>query len=92
MNDGVTGSPRPARSVVILYSAGHECSLCDKAKAALDVVAKESGLAFTVVDVDEDPDLDDRYGMRIPVLSIDGADVLEGRIDAAAIRRVLGPP
>lgn len=74
---------------VVLYSAGHECRLCDRAKAALATVAAESPFAWTVIDVDDDPDLSARYGKRLPVLSIGGKDVLEGRFDAAAVRAAI---
>ena len=81
--------PEAAPRRVVLYSAGHECPLCDRAKAALESVARETGVAWSLVEVDGDPALEARYAKRVPVLSIDGRDAFEGRFDAAAIRRAL---
>ncbi len=43
-----------------------------------------------IVDVDATPEDAARYGMRVPVLQVDGLDVLEGRIDEAALVAALG--
>jgi hypothetical protein len=44
---------------------------------------------LVVVDVDGDPDLATRYGLRVPVLAV-GADVLcEGVLDPERLRAVI---
>jgi hypothetical protein len=43
-----------------------------------------------IVDVDATPEDAARYGMRVPVLQVDGLDVLEGRIDEASLVAALG--
>jgi glutathione S-transferase len=61
------------------------CPLCD------DLVAALGGLPLdlTQVDVGGDPDLEARYGMRIPVLvDADGNLLAEGRIDGDGLGRV----
>ena len=46
---------------------------------------------FRKVDVDADPELRARFGMRVPVLAgEDGAPICEGRVDPEALRTRLG--
>jgi hypothetical protein len=66
------------------------CHLCEKAEALLKELERREGLAVPVqpVDIAGQPDLEDRYGIRIPVLydSRTGAE-LGWPFDAAALRR-----
>ena len=66
------------------------CHLCDDARKALAAVREDLDLPLHEVDVSSDPALFSRYGERIPVLAIDGEDVLELGFDEAAVRRALG--
>ncbi len=45
-----------------------------------------------VVDVDSDPELTRRYGLKVPVLLLDGTPVCRHRLDAAELVRLLRPP
>lgn len=40
-------------------------------------------------DVDADPLTRRRYGLKIPVLTVDGSPVCHGQLDAAAVARLL---
>jgi len=62
------------------------CHLCSEAEALL----RERGEEFEAVDVDGDAELSRLYDFRVPVLLRDGRPVAEGRLDAAALDRVLG--
>jgi hypothetical protein len=66
------------------------CCLCDDARAAVARV-REDGVAFELeeVDVSVDPRLHRLYGERIPVLAVDGQELLELGFDERAVRRVL---
>ena len=44
------------------------CHLCDEMQDALMPLAAAKGVGVTVVDVDSDPALEERYGDRVPVL------------------------
>ena len=66
------------------------CHLCDDAREAIQHVRAELDLPLEEVDVSTDAVLFRRYGERIPVLAIDGEDVLELGFDEAAVRRLLG--
>jgi hypothetical protein len=53
------------------------CHLCEAAEDLLVVHRLEASL----VDVDGDDAVRARYGLRVPVLELDGEVVAEGRID-----------
>ncbi len=61
------------------------CHLCDEALAALRAVGVEPELR----DVDADDELYALYDWRVPVVTVDGRVVAEGRIDLHAVRRAL---
>jgi predicted thioredoxin/glutaredoxin len=61
------------------------CHLCDEALSALRAV----GVDPEIRDVDADDQLYALYDWRVPVVLLDGRVVAEGRIDQAALRKVL---
>jgi Glutaredoxin-like domain (DUF836) len=71
---------------LILYQRD-DCHLCD---LALDVLANAGVPAFDSVFIDDDPALEDRYGLRVPVLrdARDGRE-LDWPFGADAARRWL---
>jgi glutaredoxin len=71
-------------SRVTLYTR-QGCHLCEDAEALL----RRLGYDASLVDVDENPDLKHRYGERVPVIAVDGQDVLEGIIREPDARRAL---
>jgi glutaredoxin len=72
---------------VVLYSR-RGCHLCEEAEDMLAI----HWPAASLVDVDTDADARDCFGMRVPVLAIDGVVVMEGRFDEPALARVLPSP
>jgi hypothetical protein len=60
------------------------CHLCEQMLAAL-YVAYGDELEVRLVDVDGDPDLKQRYGLRVPVLAVDGGELCEARLDEPAV-------
>jgi len=56
-----TGEP------LIMYTRAG-CHLCEEAAALLD----RAGIAWRPADIDADPALEERYGLRIPVLRRSG--------------------
>jgi Glutaredoxin-like domain (DUF836). len=75
---------RPLR--VILYERGG-CHLCEEARVLLDEMLGMD--RYDRVDIETDDDLVVRYGFRIPVISLDGADRLEAPIAAPDVRALL---
>ena len=61
------------------------CHLCDEALGALRALGVEPELR----DVDADDALYALYDWRVPVVTVDGRVVAEGRIDSEVLRKVL---
>jgi len=66
------------------------CCLCDEAREAVGAVQAEVPFELEEVDVSLDPVLHRRYGERVPVLSVNGAEAFELGVDASALRDLLG--
>lgn len=73
----------------ILLYAKAGCHLCDEARAHLEDLAADYHLTFDEVDIRRDPTIFERYRYRIPVITVNGVERLEGRIEAADIRALL---
>jgi predicted thioredoxin/glutaredoxin len=71
--------------VVLVTRKG--CHLCEQALELLRELGQEPELA----DVDADDRLHDLYDWRVPVVLVDGRVVAEGKVERAALERVLGP-
>ncbi len=66
------------------------CHLCEEAYGELLAVRDEEWFELEVLDVSLDPRLNREYGERVPVLALDGRDVLELGFDAGSVRSALG--
>lgn len=65
------------------------CHLCDDAVAAVTQLASEIAFTWDVVDVDTSPDLQDRYGDRVPVVLVDGREHGYWRVETERLRAAL---
>ncbi|HXF08299.1 MAG TPA: glutaredoxin family protein [Candidatus Acidoferrales bacterium] len=65
------------------------CGLCDLLHEDLLALCRDRAVAIVPINVDSDPDLKARYGVRIPVVVGDGTVLCEGRLDASAVRAFL---
>lgn len=76
--------------MAILLFTRSGCHLCEVAE---DLLGFHRG-DVRLVDVDADPAAAARYGLRVPVLEIDGRVVLEGRFDEPRLMAALAalPP
>ena len=63
------------------------CHLCDDARAIVERVRTEHPFELREVDVSLDPVLFRDYGERIPVVEVDGEELFEFHVDAAALAR-----
>lgn len=73
------------RPQVTVYSR-QRCGLCRSAEQAVESVA--GGWAdITVVDIDADPAIRDRYTVRVPVVAVDGEEVAQYQVDERILRR-----
>ena len=65
------------------------CHLCDEAKAVVAHVHQLRPFEYQEVDITRDPKLEALYRERIPVIAIDGEEVLELVIEATELERCL---
>jgi hypothetical protein len=63
-----------------------ECSLCDAMLQALcDLLGDAAAAQIAVQDIAGNPELENKYGQRLPVLMIDGEVVCCYRLDEARV-------
>ncbi len=72
--------------VVEVYTR-EDCGLCDEAEELVALEAR--GCHIRRVDVDSDPDLQARYGTRVPVITVEGREVAEGRVEPGTVRQAV---
>ena len=58
---------------LIIYT-GPNCHLCEQAKAILYPLMSERGLTLVEVDIHTDAELQQKYGIRIPVVLANGQE------------------
>jgi glutaredoxin len=68
------------------------CHLCEEAERVLRAERAAVPFRLDLVDVDRDPDLARRYGLRVPVVAVDGVDLFEYEVPADLLRARLQPP
>ena len=68
---------RGALEVVLFSKKG--CHLCEAVEAEIRSMATIR-TSLTVVDLDEDSALHDKYWMRIPVVRVEGEDVFDAKM------------
>jgi glutaredoxin-like protein DUF836 len=67
------------------------CHLCDEMKAVVQRVIAAARVTATVdeIDISTDADLEERYGLEIPVLLIDGKKAAKYRVSEGELTRLL---
>ena len=65
------------------------CHLCEEMKAVVERVGRTVPIALEEIDISGNVELEARYGVEIPVLTIEGRKAAKYRIDEAALRRML---
>jgi len=79
----VIGRSRRQSVAVVLYMRDN-CHLCDLAH---ELILREArGCTYMTVDIESDDELVKRYGVRIPVVSVDGQDAAEGGLGQGVVR------
>ncbi|MEX2275688.1 MAG: glutaredoxin family protein [Actinomycetota bacterium] len=73
---------------VVLYSRPG-CHLCDVAREVVLTQRRRTPFVFEEIDVESDDVLELEYGIRIPVIEIDGEDAFEISVDPAGLRALL---
>lgn len=71
-------------STVKLYMR-QRCHLCEEAKALLEELQQKWQFDIFEVDIDQDDDLIERYGITIPVIELNGEEIQAGVINKSFI-------
>lgn len=71
-----------------LYSRNY-CHLCEEMIAALHLMQADLGFELEIVDVDSAPELERRYGEKVPVLTRGGEEICHYRLDTAVFAEYL---
>ena len=80
-------APSAARLVLLTRA---ECGLCERLLLELDALREREPIpAVTLVDVDAEASLQRRWGLKVPVLMLDGERVCEQRLDVPELLRLL---
>jgi hypothetical protein len=77
------------KPLAVTLLSRQDCHLCD---VTMKIARRlQEGLPFTLtkIDIDQDADLSERYGLRIQVVLIDGRVACEGKITEGGLRRAL---
>lgn len=75
--------------LVTLYTR-RGCHLCEDAEAVLERARATVAFELRTVDVDTDPELARRYGVRVPVVAVDGVERFEYEVPPALLLDALG--
>lgn len=70
---------------VRMYSR-RTCGLCDEAREVIQSVRREVPFSFEEVLIDGDDRLERDYGVRVPVVEVDGGEEFEIRVDPGHLR------
>jgi glutaredoxin len=79
--------PDGAHRVVLYTRPG--CHFCDVARETVLSLRERLPFAFEEVDIEADEELELEYGIRIPVLEVDGEEAFEVTVDPAALEQML---
>jgi glutaredoxin len=69
----------------VLMYARPGCGLCDEAREVIMAVRARTSFEYREIDVTGDDSLELEYGIRIPVVLVDGRELFEIRVDAGRL-------
>ena len=75
-------------ATVVLY-ARPGCHLCDDARVVIEAARAELAFVFEEVDIESDDALVRDYGLRIPVVAVDGDELFEISVDRTSLLAAL---
>ncbi len=65
------------------------CGLCDEARAVILAERERTPFEFREVDITGDDALELEFGIRVPVVLLDGVEMFDIRVDADELREAL---
>jgi hypothetical protein len=81
-------SSGPEGPLVVMYSR-RTCGLCDEARAVVLAERERGPFRFDEVFIDGDDGLEEEYGLRVPVLAIDGVEEFEYQVEPSRFRTLV---
>ena len=66
------------------------CHLCEEAERVVRSEQAAGGFTLELVDIDRDPELARCYGVRVPVVAVDGEELFEYEVPVDLLRARLG--
>jgi hypothetical protein len=66
------------------------CGLCDEAREVIMAERARTPFDYRELDVSGDDELELEYGIRIPVVEVDGEEAFEITVDAAGLAGLVG--
>jgi glutaredoxin len=85
----ISYDPGSVRPNVTLYSRPG-CGLCDEAREVLMAVRRRIAFELHEVDISGDDALERAYGVRIPVVLVDGEERFEISVDEGELEAAIG--
>ncbi|HVF88560.1 MAG TPA: glutaredoxin family protein [Blastocatellia bacterium] len=79
--------PRSRARVTIYSRPG--CHLCDEAKTSISSAGCDDDFTLEEINIDQDPELRERYKNDVPVIFIDGIKAFKHRVDPVEFKRKL---
>lgn len=73
---------------VILYTRPG-CHLCEKVEEVILDVRRRVAFEYVRQNIQDDPELEQRYGQLIPVVTVDGREIARYRLRAEQLEAVL---
>jgi glutaredoxin len=77
-----------AEPLVVMYSR-KTCGLCDKARAVIQAERERRAFRFEEVFIDGDDALEREYGLRVPVIEVDGREEFEFEVEPVRFSRLV---
>ena len=65
------------------------CGLCDEARAVIVGELRRRPFRFDEVHIDGDDELERTYGLRVPVIEVNGREEFEYAVDPRRFRKLL---
>jgi hypothetical protein len=78
------------RKRVLMYSR-KICGLCDKARGVILRERERSRFDFEEVFIDDDQDLESHYGLRVPVVEVNGVERFEFEVEPHRLHQLVVP-
>lgn len=73
---------------VTLYTKA-DCGLCEEAASILKRLQEQIRFDIEYVDIEADAGASERFGMRIPVIAVDGEEVASAPLDEEQLAAIL---